>query len=174
MSIDSSIIISDKVSTIKPSSYFCFIYGPVDVCVTIRSTIEQVGNLHQSMLCIFVANFMTHDNFNVPQRERLLWINITYKGSFCVLLSTSVSGFGNLLKKGNFSVSQNEHFKYQDLFGTLWDGIQYVRYHVLFYEDNFEPSHSPYKRNLLVGYTWNISHSIHILIHYHHQLRFYT
>lgn len=96
----------------------------------------------------------------MPRRERFLWINITNEGSFSVLSSTSVLGLENLLKKWNFSVSHEEHFKHQDRFGTLFDGRQHVQYPVLFYEYIFELSPSPYKNESL-GAVYMNSLAIH-------------
>lgn len=92
-------------------------------------------NLHQSTSRIFVPHFMAHDNWNIPQRARLVWINIGEEGSFYALYSTFVSSFENHLKKENLSISHENHFKHWDLFGTLFDGGQYVRYSVLLYEE---------------------------------------
>lgn len=118
----------------------------------------------------FVSHFKEEDTFNVPQHEQLLWINTTDDVFFSILSFTSFSGFRKPLNKGNFSITQEEHFQHQEHFGTLCYGRQYIRYPVLFYEESSGLSPFFTRSNIWVQYTLIISYFIYILIHCLHQL----
>lgn len=59
----------------------------------IINTSKEMQNI--STLCLFIDHSMNDNNLNVsvPQRERLIWINVTDKCSLLFISSTSVSGF---------------------------------------------------------------------------------
>lgn len=81
----------------------------------------------------------------------MVCINVTDEGPFFLLFSTFISDFGTLLGQGSFPCYHEQRFNHQMSFGTLCNGRRIVCYSVLFYEDSFEFSCSPYMEESLAG-----------------------
>lgn len=67
----------------------------------IRSSIEPSESRKLSTLSIFVAHFMKQENSNVPERERILWIEATDERSFAMLSSAADSGCWKASEEGD-------------------------------------------------------------------------